>query len=154
MRWADFETQNPEFGSLVRDKLLSPGLVMVATIRGDGTPRVSPVNPHLWDGDFCLSLAAMTRKASDVRRDPRVLVHNMVTRPDGAEGELKLRATARPETDPGKLDGFAADVKARTGWAPPPGTFSLFRLDIDDVTFIDREDKPAYAPGVTRWPGR
>ncbi len=152
MRWSQFEASNQDLGALVRQKLIEPGLVMVATIRGDGTPRVSPVNPHVWDGDLCLSLASTTRKAADVRRDSRVLVHNVVSRVDGADGELKLRARAVPETDDTALDGFAASVKERTGWAPPPGTFSLFRLDINDVTFIERENRPAYAPGVTRWP--
>jgi hypothetical protein len=152
MRWIDFEAKNEDLSALVRAKLIEPGLVMVATIRSDGSPRVSPVNPHVWDGDLCLSLASMTRKAADVRRDPRILVHNAVTRWDGADGELKVRATARAETDASALDNFAAAVKERTGWAPPPGTFNLYRLDIDDVTFIDRENRPAYAPGVTRWP--
>jgi Pyridoxamine 5'-phosphate oxidase len=152
MRWAKFEATAGDLGTLVRQKLVDPGLVLVATVRGDGTPRVSPVNPHVWDGDLCLSLASMTRKAVDVRRNPRVLVHNVVSRVDGSDGELKLRATAVPETDPDALDGFAAAVKERTGWAPPAGSFDLYRLDIDDVTFIDRQDRPAYAPGVTRWP--
>ena len=152
MRWTEFEARNEELGSLVRRKILDRGLMLVATVRHDGTPRVSPVNPHVFDGDLCMSLATMTRKASDVLRDPRVLVHNVVSRVDGADGELKLRGTAVPEKDPDTLDRFAADVKERTGWAPPPGTFSLYRLDIEDVTFIDREDRPAYAPGVTRWP--
>ncbi|HEY1486599.1 MAG TPA: pyridoxamine 5'-phosphate oxidase family protein [Micromonosporaceae bacterium] len=152
MRWIDFEGKNEDLSALVRAKLIEPGLVMVATIRSDGSPRVSPVNPHVWDGDLCLSLASMTRKAADVRRDPRILVHNAVARWDGADGELKVRATARAETDAAALDNFAAAVKERTGWAPPPGTFNLYRLDIHDVTFIDRENRPAYAPDVTRWP--
>jgi pyridoxamine 5'-phosphate oxidase-like protein len=151
MRWSQFEATNEELAALVRKKLIEPGLVLVATTRADGTARVSPVNPHVWDGDLCLSLAAMTRKAADVRRDPRVLVHNVVSKVDGADGELKLRAQAMPETGDAALDEFAAAVKERTGWAPPPGTFSLFRLDINDVTFIERENRPAYAPGVTRW---
>jgi Pyridoxamine 5'-phosphate oxidase len=151
MRWSQFEATNEELGALVRKKLLEPGLVLVATVRVDGSPRVSPVNPHVWDGDLCLSLAATTHKADDVRRDPRVLVHNVVSRVDGADGELKLRAQALPEIDDAALDGFAAAVKERTGWAPPAGTFRLFRLDINDVTFIERENRPAYAPEVTRW---
>jgi Pyridoxamine 5'-phosphate oxidase len=151
MRWTDFETQQGDLSTLVRRKLIEPGLMMVATIRTDGTPRVSPVNPHVWDGDLCVSLASSTRKAADVGRDPRVLVHSIVSRWDGSEGELKLRATAVAETGAAALDEFAAAVKERTGWAPPVGTFSLYRLDIDDVTFIDRENRPAYAPGVTRW---
>jgi hypothetical protein len=153
MRWADFELRHAELGKLIQSKLIEPGVVLVGTTRSDGTPRVSPVNPHVWDGDLCLSLAAMTRKAADVRRDARILVHNAVTRVDGADGELKLRATAVPETDTRALEDFAAAVKARTGWAPPPGTFNLYRLDIADVTFIERENRPAYAPGVTRWSG-
>ncbi|HEY2792541.1 MAG TPA: pyridoxamine 5'-phosphate oxidase family protein [Micromonosporaceae bacterium] len=148
----DFEKEHQDAGALVRAKLIDPGLVLVATIRRDGSARVSPITPHVWDGDLCLSLAAMTRKAADVRRDPRILVHNAVARIDGADGELKLRASGQAETGAEALAAFASAVQERTGWAPPPGTFRLYRLDIQDVTFIDRENRPAYAPAVTRWP--
>src|SRR5215469_15092027 len=85
-----------------------PGLVLVATIRGDGTPRISPVEPYVLDGVLWLSMLWRSRKAADLLRDPRVLVHSVVTGRDGGEGEFKIRGTARAERDPDQWRRYAA----------------------------------------------
>ena len=46
---------------------------------------------------------------------------------------------------------YAAETSARLGWEPTPGRFHLFRLQIDDVTFV-RYDEPTGDQYVTRWP--
>ena len=56
-----------------------PGVLLVATIRRDGTPRLSPVEPFVLDGELWLSMMLGSRKAADLQRDPRVLVHSIVT---------------------------------------------------------------------------
>jgi hypothetical protein len=68
-------------------------VLLVVTIRADGTPRLSPVEPFVLDGDLWLSMMLGSRKAADLVRDPRVLVHSIVTNRDGEEGEVKLRGT-------------------------------------------------------------
>src|SRR5215472_7508783 len=50
MDWAQLEDRQPSLARLGRQRLLEPGVVLVATIRGDGTPRVSPVEPFVLDG--------------------------------------------------------------------------------------------------------
>jgi PPOX class probable F420-dependent enzyme len=48
--------------------------VVVATIRRDGLPQLTP-NWYLWTGDeFWISTAAGTAKVHNVRRDPRVVL--------------------------------------------------------------------------------
>ena len=109
------------------------------------------MEPLLWDGDLWLSMLFGSHKAADLRRDPRVLVHSIVTGRDGGLGEFKLRGWA-VEAPPGPVrDGYSAEVRNRLGWEPTPGRFHLFSVDIQDVTFIRYED----ASGdqfVTRWP--
>ena len=47
MRWSEMQSGQPGLAALGRQRLLEPGVVLVATIRGDGTPRVSPgVHPR------------------------------------------------------------------------------------------------------------
>ena len=92
---AQLEDRQPGLARLGRQRLLEPGVVLVATIRGDGTPRVSPVEPFVLDGTLWLSMLWQSRKAADLLRDPRVLVHSVVTSRDGGEGEFKIRGTAR-----------------------------------------------------------
>src|SRR5207237_5766294 len=99
VRWAVFEQQQPRFAALGRDKLAGPGVVLVGTVRKDGSPRISPVEPLLWRGDLWLSMGWGSNKARDLRRDPRILVHSIVTSRDGTDGEFKVRGRAVPETE-------------------------------------------------------
>ena len=151
MRWSELADLQPELAELGRHKLLDPQVVLVATIRRDGSPRLSAVEPFILDGELWLSMLLGSTKAKDLLRDPRVLVHSVITGRDGGDGEFKVRGTARPRTDPDLHRRYAAAVAESLGWRPVPGEFHLFTVDIDDVTFIRYED----ATGdqfVTRWP--
>jgi hypothetical protein len=90
-------------------------------------------------------------KARDLARDPRILVHSVVTGRDGSDGEFKVRGAAVPEESPDVQARYADEVSRRLGWEPVPGRFHLFRVEIDDVTFI-RYDDPTGDQYVARWP--
>ena len=98
------------------------------------------MEPLFWNGDLWLSMGWGTRKAMDLDRDARVLVHSIVTNRNGTTGEYKLRGHAIAEQDPHLHREYAAVVAAQLGWQPEPGRFHLFRVDIDDVTFIRWDD--------------
>src|SRR5690242_13905453 len=149
--WSELERRQPALAELGRRRLLEPGVVLVATIRGDGTPRVSPVEPFVLEGALRLSMLWRSRKAADLLRDPRILVHSVITSRDGGEGEFKIRGTARAETDPDLQARHAAAVSASLGWAPEPGRFHLFAVIISEVTFI-RYDDATGDQHVAQWP--
>lgn len=151
MRWTDFELQQPRFAALGRERLAGPGVVLVGTVRKDGSPRISPVEPLFWDGDLWLSMGLGTMKARDLRRDPRVLVHSIVTSRDGGAGEFKVRGCAVAEDDPAQNARIADAIAEQRGWRPEVGRFHLFRVDVDDVTFIhwDGRNNDQY---LSRWP--
>ncbi|MFN2589005.1 MAG: pyridoxamine 5'-phosphate oxidase family protein [Actinomycetota bacterium] len=151
MRWAELEAERPRLAGLGRRRLIEPGVVLVATIRRDGSPRVSPVEPLLWRGDLWLSMLWGSRKAADILRDDRVLVHSIVTDRDGGTGEFKVRGRAVTERDPGVQEAYAQTVARELGWEPRPGRFHLFRVDVGDVTFI-RYDSASGDQFVARWP--
>jgi pyridoxamine 5'-phosphate oxidase-like protein len=151
MRWCELEESQPRLAELGGKRLLEPGVVLVVTIRRDGTPRLSPVEPFLLDGDLWLSMLWQSRKAADLLRDPRILVHSTVTSRDGGDGEFKLRGTAVAEHDPAAQRRYAAAVAAALGWNPQPGRFHLFRIDADEVIFI-RYDDATGDQHVARWP--
>ena len=79
MRWDDLVRRQPRLAAIAAARLLEPGVVLVATIRRDGTPRLSPVEPLVLDGDLWLSMLWGSLKAGDLARDPRLLVHSIVT---------------------------------------------------------------------------
>jgi hypothetical protein len=136
MRWADFEAAAPRLAAVGKEKLLAPGVVLVGTIRRDGSPRISPVEPFLLDGDLWLSMLWRSHKAADLARDPRVLVHSIVASRDGGAGEFKVRGRCRAEEDSVVQERYADAVSAALGWRPDLGRFHLFSVDIEAVAYV------------------
>jgi hypothetical protein len=151
MHWADLEERQPRLGALARERLLEPGVVLVVTIRRDGTPRLSPVEPWLMDGDLWLSMLWGSLKARDLERDQRILVHSIVTNREGGEGELKIRGRAVPEDRAEVQERYAAEVSRQLGWTPVPGSFHLFRIDLESVAFV-RYDHTTGDQFTATWP--
>lgn len=151
MNWSELERRQPKLADLGRQHLLDPGVVLVATIRRDGTPRLSPVEPFIMDGDLWLSMLWQSTKAADLTRDPRILVHSVVTNRNGEEGELKVRGHARSEKDSGLQRRYANAVAQALGWKPEPGHFHLFAVDIDHLSYL-RYDNSTGDQYVTQWP--
>jgi hypothetical protein len=50
MRWDDLLEQQPRLAAIATQRLVAPGVLLVVTIRADGTPRLSPVEPFVLDG--------------------------------------------------------------------------------------------------------
>lgn len=123
----------------------------MATVRADGSPRLSPVEPLLWRDDLWLSMGWGSQKARDLHRDPQILVHSVVTNRDGTDGEYKLRGRAMSETETAVQSDYAREVADRLGWRPEVGKFHLFWIDVLDVTFI-RWDDATNDQYITRWP--
>jgi hypothetical protein len=151
MDWSELADAQPRLAALGRERLLDRGVVLVATIRSDGTPRISPVEPLVLDGVLWLSMLWGSAKAADLRRDPRILVHSVITGQDGGEGEFKIRGRALAEHDAGVQRRYAAAVATALGWNPEPGRFHLFAVDIEQVTFI-RYDEATGDQHVAIWP--
>ena len=151
MRWVDVEARQPRLAAIGRQKLVDPGVVLVGTVRKDGTARISAVEPFLWRGELWLPMLLDSLKARDLLRDPRVLVHNVVTSREGTvDGEFMLRGRAVPEDDPRVNDEIAAAIAEELPWQPEVGKFNLFRIDIEHVASIrwgDHNDQY-----LTRWP--
>ena len=123
----------------------------MATIRRDGTPRLSPVEPWLMDGELWLSMLWGSLKARDLLRDPRILVHSIVTGRDGGEGELKVRGEPCRRRAPRIQQRYADDVTRHLGWSPTPGRFHLFRVDLETVAFV-RYDHATGDQFTATWP--
>jgi Pyridoxamine 5'-phosphate oxidase len=151
VRWVDVEARQPRLAELGREKLAGPGVVLVGTVRKDGSPRISPVEPLFWEGELWLPMGLGSMKAKDLMRDARILVHNIVTSRDGSDGEFKVRGRAVLETGRSLNEQVARTISEQLGWSPVPGMFHLFRVDVDDVTAM-RWDDANNDQHMTRWP--
>jgi hypothetical protein len=149
MRWKYIEKPQPRLADVGRRRLGGPGVLLVATVTADGSPRLSPVEPLFWERDLWLSMGWESRKARDLMPDPRILVHSIVTSRDRREGEFKLPGRAVPEI--GHLQKeYAVTAAKELGWTPEVGKFHLFRVDVEDITFIRWDG--INDQFVTRWP--
>ncbi len=150
MRWSEFSAQQRALAAVAHDQLVKPGVLLVGTTRRDGSARISGAEPLILDGELWLSMMPTSTKARDLNRDPRVLLHSIVTGP-APHAEIMMRGTVRLETGPGVQRRYAAAVAARLGWQPIPGEFTLFAVDMSDVTYIGH-DAGSNAQHVARWP--
>jgi hypothetical protein len=152
MRWAEFRSDAGEFGRDVQRLLEAPGVLLVATVRADGTPRLSPVEPFFWDGELWLAMMWRSRKSSDLKRDPRILVHNIVKSREGDEGEAKVRGRAFLESDPSRRAAICRAIGEALPWEPDPERVELFRVDLESVSFVRYESNGDQQ--VVLWPER
>ena len=92
--WRDVEAGAPEIARLGVARLNAARVAMLGTLRRDGSPRISPIEPYLVRGSLLVGAMTWSGKAADLRRDPRYVLHSTVTGPDSGEGELKLQGLA------------------------------------------------------------
>jgi len=116
--WQDVEKAAPEFAQRVRALFDAHRHKTLATIRADGSPRISGIETVFEAGELVFGSMPNARKGTDLRRDPRFALHSAPVDPvDGAEaqwpGEAKIagRALAAPAADePSEGDRFRADI--------------------------------------------
>jgi hypothetical protein len=150
MRWSQFAARQSVLAAVAQEQLIKPGVVLAGTTRRDGSARISGVEPLIMNGEFWLSMMPASAKARDLYRDPRILVHSIVTS-RFAQAEIMVRGTVRAEAAADVQRRYAAAVTAQLGWQPVPGEFVLFAVDIADVTYIGH-DVQSNAQHVARWP--
>jgi hypothetical protein len=119
LRWADFAAAAPELAAQGRALIERFGFVLAGTIRADGTPRISPVEAHLVGSDLMLVMIPGTRKAHDVRRDPRIVLQSPVTEAAEPGAEFKLRGRAVEVSNDTARQATANAIETVSGWRPP-----------------------------------
>jgi len=124
--WGDFEQAEPDFAGRVQRLLDAGRHKTIATLRADGSPRISGIECELADGDLRFGSMSGARKGADLTRDPRFALHGPVVHPvKGQEadwpGEAKIAGRALP----------AAPVATDDGDEEPDG--EMFVADITEV---------------------
>jgi hypothetical protein len=99
--WRDFEDAAPEFAGRVRALFDAGRHKTPATLRADGSPRISGIETVFTDGELAFGSMSNTRKGADLLRDPRFALHSATIDPaEGAAaqwpGEAKISGRAGP----------------------------------------------------------
>jgi hypothetical protein len=126
-RWRDLEEAEPEFAGRVRRLFDAGRHKTIATLRADGSPRISGIESEFEDGDLRFGSMPDARKGADLRRDPRFALHGPTFSPEeGKEGEWPGEAKIAGRAIP---DGPVAP--AEPGGEAPDG--QLFAADVTEV---------------------
>lgn len=141
MIWEEFKNVAPELADIGRERFDRSGLVLVGTLRKNGYPRISPVEPLFADGHLYLGMMWNSKKAQDLLRDPRCTVHNTVANRDGSEGEYKVYGRAVPVLDLEQRTRYCNAVYVKSGWKPTEPEFHVFSVDIESVGVVAFSDE-------------
>jgi len=133
--WHDVSQEAPELAAFVRARIDTHGLALLATLRRDGAPRISGIEPLFADGELWLGMMPGSLKALDLQRDARFALHNATVDKQVTEGDVKIAGAAVEVGDEAKT-AFVEAFAAATGAPPPPGPFTLFRADVTEIVSI------------------
>ncbi|MFC4116021.1 pyridoxamine 5'-phosphate oxidase family protein [Nonomuraea zeae] len=127
--WQEFDRQAPELAEVARRLLDTYKHKVLATLRKDGSPRVSGTETSFKDGELWTGSMPRAVKALDLRRDPRMAIHVTSKDPEGPdpstwEGDVKLAGRAVEITDPALLASFQPDADSH-----------LFRIELTEVVW-------------------
>lgn len=135
--WTTFETEAPDLAKRVQLRFEATGLAFLASLRKDGSPRISAVEPLIAAGDVWIGMMEGSLKAADLTRDGRFALHAASVDKNVAEGDAKLAGVAVPVSPEDRVR-FVDAMKAINGWIPE-GEFPLFRTELTEVSFLKPE---------------
>lgn len=133
--WAEFQAAAPGLAAKGEERFEATGLILLGSIRKDGRPRISPVEVVITDGRLYLGMMWQSKKARDLLRDPRCVVHNTISDRMGKEGEFKIYGQAVSVSDADDRERYCQALFAKIGWRPEGDEWHLFAIEIDEAVF-------------------
>ncbi|MBX6356458.1 MAG: pyridoxamine 5'-phosphate oxidase family protein [Micromonosporaceae bacterium] len=94
MRWCDFAAECPDLAGIAQEWIVDQHILLLGTLRADGSPRISALECDLVGGDLMIGMIWRSAKARDLLRDPRMTVHSLPPGKDNPGGDLKLYGRA------------------------------------------------------------
>jgi hypothetical protein len=119
--WAEFEQEQPELAVRVRAFLDAHEHKTLATLRRDGSPRISGTECEIVDGELQFGAMWHGVKALDLLRDARFALHSASEDPPDWPGDAKVAGTVTETVVQSEQHG---------------GQYHLFRCDITEVVVV------------------
>lgn len=131
--WIEIVETQPEFANRVQRLFDAGRHKTIATLRADGSPRISGIECEFVDGDLRFGSMIGARKGEDLRRDPRFALHSPTFHPEeGKESEWPGEA---------KIAGRAIPGGPITGDGESEAHGEMFIADIDEVVITGLNDE-------------
>jgi hypothetical protein len=121
-RWAEIEEAEPDFARRVGDRFGAHKHKVMATLRRDGSPRISGVESSFDGGVVSIGMMPNSLKARDLQRDPRIALHSGTEDPKNEAGEA-IDA---------KLSGIAHEIAGQD--------HHVFHVDVKEAVLISIGD--------------
>jgi hypothetical protein len=129
--WSAVEAQAPELARLARAFLDAHTHKTLATLRRDGSPRISGTETDFREEEVYIGSMWKAVKALDLQRDPRFAIHSGSPDPPDWPGDAKIAGRAEEVTE--------ADADSHR-----------FRLDISELVVVRLGD-PADHLVIESW---
>jgi len=129
--WAGLEAEAPELARFVGGLLGTRRHHLMATLRADGTPRISGTEITIHAGELWIGGLPGSRKSDDLRRDPRLAVQTGSADPPEWRGDARVTGRAVFVDDEETKAAFLA-----AAGGGPPGPFDLVRIAITEVSTV------------------
>jgi hypothetical protein len=109
--WTEFTHAAPRIAAIFTRRHAAAGkLCMLATLRSDGYPRISPMEPRIFEDELWLMGMPDTMKFRDLGRDPRFCLHTATVDTNVTDGDAKLWGVVRDVQDKALHQRFAEDL--------------------------------------------
>ncbi|WP_344422267.1 pyridoxamine 5'-phosphate oxidase family protein [Pseudonocardia ailaonensis] len=114
--WSEFATEAPRIAEIFRRRHRAAGnLCMLGTLREDGFPRISPMEPRFFEDRLWVAGMPDTAKFRDLLRDPRFTLHTATVDTQVSDGDAKIWGTVVDVQEPRLHEGLLQDLFDETG---------------------------------------
>lgn len=131
--WSEFTREAAELAALVEARFRHHKHCLIATLRQDGSPRISGIELWWWDEDIWLGMMPDSAKGADLDRDPRFELHSAPTDLELHKPDARIQGAAERISDPARINAFAATLPDP---GSPPHEMALYRLDLTGVFLV------------------
>lgn len=137
--WSEFAAAAPAIAAIFTRRHRATGnLCMLATLRADGSPRISPMEPRVFEGELWIGGMPGTTKFRDLARDPRFCLHTATVDTMVTEGDAKLWGTVHDVQDRALHERYAVALYEETGFDLRGREFSPFyAADITSASAVE-----------------
>ncbi|MEV6280838.1 pyridoxamine 5'-phosphate oxidase family protein [Nocardia sp. NPDC051832] len=140
--WSEFVQEAPKIASVFHRRHKATGnLCLLATLRADGSPRISPIEPRVFDGMLVIAGMPNTTKFQDLERDPRFCLHTATVDTMVGDGDAKLFGTVTDLPDKEVHARFAQDLFEESGFDIRGQEFDHFYVaDLSGASCVEATD--------------
>lgn len=127
-RWLTIVDTAPDLAGIVEQRFAAHRHHTMATLRGDGSPRISGTEVMFEGGDVLIGSIPGSVKVRDLQRDPRIALHSHSEDPDDADPSAWAGDA--------KLSGRAMRVERSDDGAGGSDDASWFRIDVEEIATV------------------